>query len=109
MAKSKSVETITHGRAKRVNIPTAEFQSVLSDDERAAVRLAYERRNRDLDPQLVWLGKDDSDWSDLVVDAPPLYIQEKVHPKVLIDDLMRRSAEREADAQRHPSRHGVGQ
>ena len=53
------------------------------------MRVAYERRNRDLDPQLVWRGKDEQDWSDLVVQAPPLYIQEKVHPKVLIDDLLR--------------------
>ena len=51
----------------------------------------YERRNRDLDPQLVWRGKDEQDWSDLVVQAPPLYIQEKVHPKVLIDDLLKRT------------------
>ncbi|MBP9751197.1 MAG: site-specific DNA-methyltransferase, partial [Candidatus Peribacteraceae bacterium] len=49
------------------------------------------QRNRDLDPQLVWRGKDQQDWSDLVVNAPPLYIQEKVHPKVLIDDLLRQS------------------
>ena len=54
--------------------------------------MAYERRNRDLDPQLVWRGKDEQDWTDLVVHAPPLYIQEKVHPKVLIDDLLRRDA-----------------
>src|SRR5438105_4196608 len=60
-------------------------------DEQSPVRIAYERRNRDLDPQLVWRGKDEQDWSDLVVQAPPLYIQEKVHPKVLIDDLVRRS------------------
>ncbi len=57
------------------------------------IELAAEKdqRNRDLDPQLVWRGKDQQDWSDLVVHAPPLYIQEKVHPKVLIDDLLRRS------------------
>ena len=55
--------------------------------------MAYERRNRDLDPQLVWRGKDEQDWSDLVVHAPPLYIQEKVHPKVLIDDLLRQTKE----------------
>ena len=55
------------------------------------MRVAYERRNRDLDPQLVWRGKDEQDWSDLVVHAPPLFIQEKVHPKVLIDELRRRS------------------
>src|SRR6266446_5937443 len=48
--------------------------------------------NRDLDPQLVWRGKDEQDWSDLVTHAPPIYIQETVHPKVLIDDLLRRSA-----------------
>ena len=65
------------------------------------VRVAYERRNRDLDPQLVWRGKDEQDWSDLVVHAPPLYIQEKVQPKVLIDDLLRdsRQKERAADPQ----------
>src|SRR5690606_351048 len=51
-------------------------------------------RNADLDPQLVWRGKDEQDWSELVVNAPPLYIQEKVHPKVLIDDLLRHSAQR---------------
>ena len=51
-------------------------------------------RNTDLDPQLVWRGKDEQDWSDLVVHAPPLYIQEKVHPKVLIDDLLQQTKER---------------
>ena len=60
---------------------------------RAPIRVAYERRNRDLDPQLVWRGKDEQDWSDLVVHAPPLYIQEKVHPKALIDDLLRQTRE----------------
>src|SRR5690606_3062659 len=53
---------------------------------------AYERRNKDLDPQLVWRGKDVADWSDLVVNAPPLYIQEKIHPKAIIEDLKRSSA-----------------
>ncbi|BCW87134.1 hypothetical protein sos41_02600 [Alphaproteobacteria bacterium SO-S41] len=43
--------------------------------------------------QLVWRGKDRQDWSDLIVQAPPLYIQEKVHPKAIIDDLVRRTAE----------------
>lgn len=86
-----SVETLTHDEAKRKNIPTAEYHSVMHKDEQNPIRLAYERRNRDLDPQLVWRGKDEQDWSDLVVHAPPLYIQEKVHPKVLIDDLLRRT------------------
>lgn len=43
------------------------------------------------DAQLVWRGKDTQDWSDLIVQTPPLYIQEKIHPKAIIDDLKRRS------------------
>jgi adenine-specific DNA-methyltransferase len=88
----KQVEAFKHDDATRKNIPTAEYQSVMRDDEKTPLQVAYERRNRDLDPQLVWRGKDEQDWSDLVVPAPPLYIQEKVHPKVLIDDLVRRSS-----------------
>ena len=50
------------------------------------------------DAQLVWRGKDRQDWSDLVVNVPPLYIQEKIHPKAIIDDLRRRTSEkREAE------------
>ena len=89
----KTVDTIQHKDASRKNIPTAEYQAVMADDERSPIQVAYKRRNRDLDPQLVWRGKDEQDWSDLVVQAPPLYIQEKVHPKVLIDDLIRQSKE----------------
>jgi adenine-specific DNA-methyltransferase len=83
----KSVETLKHDEAKRKNIPTAEHQSVLKPDDATPHTVKYPR-NTDLDPQLVWRGKDEQDWSDLVVHAPPLYIQEKVHPKVLIDDLL---------------------
>src|SRR5919206_3553848 len=90
-AAAKTVETLVHDEATRKNIPTAEYQSVLQREQESPVRVAYERRNRDLDPQLVWRGKDEQDWSDLVVQAPPLYIQEKVHPKALIDDLLRQS------------------
>jgi adenine-specific DNA-methyltransferase len=88
----KTVETIVHEDDKRRNIPTAEFQAVMKQDDQSPVQVAYQRRNRDLDPQLVWRGKDEQDWSDLVVNAPPLYIQEKVHPKVLIDDLLKQTA-----------------
>jgi len=93
----KSVETIKHEDANRVNIPTAEYQSVMSDDDKTPIQVAYERRDRDLDPQLVWRGKDQQNWTDLIVQAPPLYIQEKVHPKVLIDDLMRQSEKSEPE------------
>ena len=98
--KRKSVEAFTHDGAKRRNIPTAEYQPVMRSDDQYPIQVAYERRNPDLDPQLVWRGKDMQDWSDLVVQAPPLFIQEKVHPKVLIDDLARmsRKARAEKDA-----------
>ena len=83
----KSVATIRHKEASRPNIPTAEYQPAMTDEEQRAVPVTYPR-NTDLDPQLVWRGKDEQDQSDLVAHAPPLYIQEKVHPKVLIADLM---------------------
>ena len=96
-AKRKTVATFTHDESSRRNIPTAEYQTVIEEDDRSPIQVAYERRNRDLDPQLVWRGKDGQDWPDLVVQAPPLFIQEKVHPKVLIDDLLRRSKEVEEE------------
>jgi len=109
----KIVEALKHDEATRKNIPTAEYQSLMQKNEQDPVRVAYPRgvngrneglaeekqqRNRDLDPQLVWRGKDEQDWSDLVVHAPPLYIQEKDHPKALIDDLLRETREREHEA-----------
>ena len=94
--KPRQVRTLTHEEASRKNIPTAEYQSVMAKDDQNPIEVAYRRRNRDLDPQLVWRGKDVEDWSNLVVQAPPLFIQEKVHPKALIDDLVRRS---QADGQ----------
>ena len=48
------------------------------------VRVAYERRNWDVDPQLVWRGKDEPDGSDVV-------------PRALIDDLLRQTRERRRD------------
>ena len=92
-SKPKTIATLRHD-AKRKNLPTVEYQSLMREADKSPVQVAYERRNRDLDPQLIWRGKDDADWSDLVIPAPPLYIQEKVHPKVLIDDLARQSKAR---------------
>jgi adenine-specific DNA-methyltransferase len=94
-ATAKTVATLKHNAAKRKNIPTAEFQSVLKPGEQKPLELRYPR-NTDLDPQLVWRGKDQQDWSDLVVHAPPLYIQEKVQPKVLIDDLLKQTKDAKA-------------
>ena len=92
--KPLTVETLTHDEASRKNAPTAELEAFVPPEMKAPIQVAYERRNPDLDPQLVWRGKDVADWSDLVVEAPPLYIQEKIHPKTLIEDLQRASERR---------------
>jgi adenine-specific DNA-methyltransferase len=55
----KTIGTLTHQEARHKNIPTAEYQSVMQQEEQSPIRVAYERRNRDLDPQLVWRGKDE--------------------------------------------------
>ncbi len=99
---AKTVETFTHDEASRKNIPTAEHQPVMAAEDRDPIQVAYERRNRDLDPQLVWRGKDTQDWSDLAVQAPPLFIQEKVHPKALVDDLLRHTKADEKAAANQP-------
>lgn len=92
--KAIEVTALRHDAAKRRNIPTTEYESVMRDQDKTPIQIAIERRNRDLDPQLVWRGKDEQDWSDLIVQAPPLFIQEKVHPKVIIDDLKRETKAR---------------
>ncbi|CAI8812517.1 hypothetical protein [Methylocaldum szegediense] len=56
MAKKQTqltVEPITHDEATRKNTPTAEYQSVLRQDEQSPIRVAYERRNRGPDPQAI--------------------------------------------------------
>ena len=92
------VERLLHGEDTRPNIPTAEYQPLVEPEIAATVPLRYPR-NPDLDPQLVWRGKDEQDASALAVDAPPLYIQEKVDPKVLVDDLVRASKREAAGPQ----------
>jgi adenine-specific DNA-methyltransferase len=79
------VEAITHAD-KRANLPTADAYEFVSPEVEAPVRLLYPR-DPSLDPQLVWKGKDDQDATDLTVDAPPIYIQEKIDPRALIADL----------------------
>ena len=89
-AAGKSVEALRHEADTRTNIPTAEYQSLVREDTESPLRAAYQRRNRDLTHS--WSGGARTrDLDDLVVNVPPLYIQEKVHPKALIDDLLRQS------------------
>jgi adenine-specific DNA-methyltransferase len=87
----KAVEALTHTDDTRKNIPTAEYQPVVTQKQREDVRVEIERRDRDLDPQFVWRGKGDDE--NLVVNAPPIFIQEKVQPRALIDDLLRQTAD----------------
>ena len=93
----KTVTTLTHDEATRKNIPTAEYESLVQPSEKTPIQVAYERRDADLDPQLIWRGKYEGP-ADLVVSAQPLYIQEKVHPKALIDELLRETRERRHEA-----------
>jgi len=96
--KQKTVESITHDEAKRLNIPTTELSAVARKEDLKPVRVSYQRRDPDLDPQLIWRGKygpEDMEDGELFVRAAPLYIQEKVHPKALIDDLKRESEARQ--------------
>ncbi|MDR2503228.1 MAG: site-specific DNA-methyltransferase [Deltaproteobacteria bacterium] len=96
-APGKTVETLTHDEARRFNIPTTELSSVARKEDLRPVEVSYKRRDPDLDPQLIWRGKYDADGmedGEMLVRAAPLYIQEKVHPKVLIDDLKRESEAR---------------
>src|ERR1700728_659357 len=79
------VEAFKH-EDKRINIPTADSSELVSPDVAQPTQLRYPR-NPDLDPQLVWTGKDAQDGEDLVVDAPPIYIQEKIVPQVIIESL----------------------
>ncbi|MFN6016880.1 MAG: site-specific DNA-methyltransferase [Verrucomicrobiota bacterium] len=97
-ATPKVIAAIRHDDATRKNIPSAEQQSIVQSEVEQNKSIRYPR-DTDLDPQLVWRGKDEQDWSDLVVNAPPLYIQEKVHPKALIDELLRESKESAPEAQ----------
>ncbi|MFF4122686.1 site-specific DNA-methyltransferase [Microbispora rosea] len=88
------VESFKH-EDKRTNIPTADSHDLLDEEAAGIAKLRYPR-NPELDPQLVWKGKDAQDSEGLVVDAPPIYIQEKIDPRVLIENL-RRTAERPED------------
>jgi adenine-specific DNA-methyltransferase len=94
-AAEADVESYQHKEAKRKNIPTAENQKLVADEDKAVKKLRW-KRNPDLDPQLVWRGKDfESD--PLEVDTPPIYIQEKVQPRAIIEDLRKQTQERRKD------------
>lgn len=83
---SRSVDATVHKKAKRVNIPTSELGSFVKEEERRPEKLLYPR-DPSLDPQMVWKGKDEQDSRALEVPAVPIYIQEKIAPKAIIENL----------------------
>jgi adenine-specific DNA-methyltransferase len=85
------VSAITHAD-DRTNIPTGELAEFVADDERQPTWLTYPR-DPSVSPQLVWVGKDEQDAEDLAVAAPPIYIQEKLHPQVIIENLRRQTSQ----------------
>ncbi|MDG4551714.1 MAG: site-specific DNA-methyltransferase [Candidatus Contendobacter sp.] len=87
-----AVDSHKHTAATRTNIPTEELRDFVAEDEAAPKTMRYPR-NPDLDPQLVWKGKDEQDRQDLAVPVVPVYIQEKIHPQAIIEDV-RASARR---------------
>ena len=92
--KPKEVDSLRH-KDKRVNIPTEELRDFVAEDEESPKTMLYPR-DPDLDPQLVWKGKDRQDRQPLEVPILPIYIQEKIHPQALIDALPRKKAEESA-------------
>lgn len=89
-AASTPVEAITH-QDSRTNIPTEQLRDFVEQTPDEALR---HPRDPSLDPQLVWKGKDELDGEDLSVWLRPIFIQEKVHPRALIEDLRKESKDR---------------
>lgn len=87
--RSKQVETTRHND-RRVNIPTNELRGFVQEDEERPDIMLYPR-DPSLDPQLVWQGKDEQDSQDLAVPIVPIYIQEKVHPQAIVEEVQRQA------------------
>src|SRR5476651_996099 len=85
------ITSIRHTKDTRVNIPTEELRDFVAEDEKAPKRMLYPR-DPSLDPQLVWKGKDEQDAADLEVPVVPIYIQEKIHPQVIVENLRQTAA-----------------
>ncbi len=90
-AASTPVTATRHAKDQRVNIPTAELEAFAEDEEKRPATLLYPR-DPSLDPQLVWKGKDEQDRQDLTVPAVPIYIQEQIEPRAIIEDLRAQTA-----------------
>jgi adenine-specific DNA-methyltransferase len=102
------VEAIVHAE-KRANLPTADAQDLVPPRVQNDVSVSYPREIRS--PTLLWRGRELSEEADLEVDAPPIYIQEKVDPRVLIENLRRTAADgnREPELSLFDSFDGLGE
>ena len=89
--KSTNLDAIKHGD-KRKNIPTHELRDFVREEEAAPQKMLYPR-DPSLDPQLVWKGKDEQDQEELSVPVVPIYIQEKILPQVIVEEV-RKDAEK---------------
>lgn len=92
------VDATVHRKAQRKNIPTAELEAFTEEDERQPKMLLYPR-DPSLDPQLVWKGKDEQDRRPLAVPSVPIYIQEKISPQALIEELRAENARKALERQ----------
>ena len=68
----------------RANVPTEELRPFAPDDDD---RSQLYPRDPSLDPQLVWTGKDEQDRADLRVPLAQIYIQEKIQPRAIIEQV----------------------
>jgi adenine-specific DNA-methyltransferase len=107
MAKKKNsnpinIEVVKH-KDKRKNIPTEELRDFVKEDENRPKEIKFPgllyARDQSLDPQLVWKGKDRQDSEELTVPAVPIYIQEKIHPQVIIEDVRAQAKKEKPEAQ----------
>jgi len=100
--KSVSVDSVKH-KDKRRNIPTEELRDFVKEDELKPKQVKYPgllyARDPSLDPQLVWKGKDQQDSEELSVPAVPVYIQEKIKPQAIIEDIRAQSKKAKPESQ----------
>jgi adenine-specific DNA-methyltransferase len=99
---SKQIDAVKH-KDKRKNIPTEELRDFVKEDEQRPKNIEYPgllyARDPSLDPQLVWKGKDKQDQENLTVPAVPIYIQEKIHPQAIIEDLRTEAKKQQPEQQ----------
>src|SRR4030043_1408873 len=101
-AKRVPIDSLRH-KDKRRNMPTEELRGFLSRENQEPQQVEYPgllyARDPSLDPQLVWKGKDEQDRAPLTVPSVPLYIQEKIHPQALIEDVRAQARKGKAEEQ----------